>query len=120
MLAFKRELEIPLHAIENTWIGLEDPPSTWTFRRVGLSDPITGTRKGHFWVGRTRYFLDFRRPDRALVIRLKPGYNADLVAIEVDHAESLLDAIRAQLRAQDTSTFTQPSSTTTGNESTGS
>jgi hypothetical protein len=66
-------------------------------------------------VGRTRYFLDFRHPERALVIRLKPGYHEDIVAIEVDHPESLLDAIRAY-----TSTLTQPSETTTGNESTGS
>jgi len=49
------------------------------------------------------------------VIRLKPGYDEDIVAIEADHPESLLDAIRAY-----TSTLTQPSETTTGNESTGS
>jgi hypothetical protein len=49
------------------------------------------------------------------VIRLKPGYHEDIVAIEVDHPESLLEAIRAY-----TSTLTQPSETTTGNESTGS
>ncbi|HET9674392.1 MAG TPA: hypothetical protein VFP31_06225 [Gaiellaceae bacterium] len=119
VLAFKRELDVPYHAIEDVQVGLDDAPSTWTFLRLGLSDPITGTRKGHFRTGGTRYFLDLRRPARALVLRLKPGYHADVVAIEVDHAESLADAIRARIRAQETSTFTQPSSTTTGNASTG-
>ena len=93
----------------------DDVPSTWTLLRGGLSDPITGTRKGHFRVRGRRYFLDLRHPDRALVIRLKPGYAFDVVAVEVDHPESLLDAIRAY-----TSTLTHPSETTTGNESTGS
>lgn len=114
-LALKRDLEIPFHAIEDVSIGLEDAPSTWTVRRIGLSDPITGARKGHFWVGGKRFFLDLRRPERALVLRLKPGYDYDVVAVEVDHPESLLEAIRAH-----TSTFTQPSDTTTGNTSTGS
>ena len=80
-----------------------------------MSDPITGTRKGHFRTGGKRYFLDLRHPERALAIRLKPGYSFDVVAVETDHPESLLEAIRAY-----TSTFTQPPSTKTGNESTGS
>jgi hypothetical protein len=110
-----REVTIPYHAIEDVTVGLEDPPSTWTFRRLGLSDPITGTRKGRFRTGGKRYFLDLRHPERTLVLRLKPGYDFDVVAVEVDHPESLLDAVRAY-----TSTLIQPSSTTTGNEATGS
>ena len=66
-------------------------------RRLGTADPFTGTRKGRFWVGGKRLFLDFRHPERALVLRIKPGYDYDVVAIETDHPASLLDAIRAKI-----------------------
>jgi hypothetical protein len=92
LLVMRREVRIPYEKLESAALGLADPPSTLSWR-IGLADPITGTRRGRFWSEGTRWFLDFRHPERALTLRLRPGAEYDVVAIEVDHAESLLEAI---------------------------
>src|SRR3712207_4376281 len=68
-----QELHMPYELIDDVRVGLDPAPSPWTLRRVGLSEPITGRRRGRFWTGGKRFFLDLRDPARALVLRCRPG-----------------------------------------------
>lgn len=62
--------------------------------RIGLADVITGLRRGRFWSRGRRWFLDLRRPDRAVVLRLAPGSEFDAIAVEAEQPEALLAAVR--------------------------
>jgi hypothetical protein len=96
-LTLVRELRIPYGSIESLSIGAEEIPSPLTLRRIGLADPITGTRRGRFWAGGKKWFLDLRDPMRAVVMRVSPGSDYDAVAIETDLPQQLADAIRARV-----------------------
>lgn len=92
-----QELHVPYELIDDVQVGLNPAPSPWTLRRVGLSEPITGRRRGRFWAGGKRFFLDLRDPARALVLRCRPGARFDVVAVETDAAESQADLIGRRL-----------------------
>jgi hypothetical protein len=83
------ELVVPFEEIASVGVGLADAPSPWTLRRLGLSDPFTGRRRGRFWRGGRRLFLDLRDPSRALVLRLRAHPRFDVVALEHDDADGL-------------------------------
>ena len=92
-----RDLMIPYEQIASVEVGLEDAPSGWALRRVGLAEPVTGRRRGRFWSGGRRLVLDLRDPTRALVVHCGPGARWDVVAIETDAAEAQADLIRRRL-----------------------
>ena len=92
-----RDLHVPYVQIASVEVGLEDAPSPWAPRRVGVAEPLTGRRRGRFWSGGRRLFLDLRDPSRALVLNCRPGARWDVIAIETDAAESQADLIRRRL-----------------------
>jgi hypothetical protein len=98
-LTLVRELRLPYASITSVGVGAEDIPSPLTLRRVGLADPFTGTRRGRFWTGGTKWFLDLHNPARAVVIRVVRGSDYDAVAIETDLPAQLADAIRERADA---------------------
>ncbi len=89
-------MTVPYEEIESVDVGLRDAPSVWAFR-VGLADPLSGTRRGRFWSRGRKYFLDLRDPRRALVLRLRRPGPFDVVAIEADDAEALAEQLRERL-----------------------
>jgi hypothetical protein len=96
-LTLARELRLPYESITDVSVGAEDIPSPLTVRRVGLADPITGTRRGRFWVGGKKWFLDLRNPARAVVIRVVAGSDYEAVAIETDLPQQLADGVRTRV-----------------------
>lgn len=95
VLAVKRRLEIRWEEIRSVTVGATRPHAlAW---RVGLSDPIGGWRRGRFWTGGRKLFVDLRRPERAVVLELDRASGFDAVALEVERPEELADAIRARL-----------------------
>jgi len=109
LLATVTEVRVPYASIRSVALGYERPPHALAFR-VGLSTgPFSDHRKGRFWVGGRRLFLDFAHRDRAVTVELA-GADYDEVAIEPDHdPEGLAEKLR-----QSASTTTTPSSTRTG------
>jgi hypothetical protein len=96
-LTLVRELRLPYSSMTSVAVGADDVPSPLTIRRVGLADPITGTRRGRFWSAGKKWFLDLRNPARAVVIRVVRGSDYDVLAIETDLPQQLADAIRARI-----------------------
>ncbi|HEX2496123.1 MAG TPA: hypothetical protein VHK46_04725 [Gaiellaceae bacterium] len=96
VLALTKGVTVPYDQIESVEVGLTELPSKWTLQRVGLYDPVTGRRRGRFDADSRRYFLDLHRPERALVLRLRPGSRFDVVAIETSDAERLAGEIRSR------------------------
>jgi hypothetical protein len=96
-LTLVRELRLPYVSITSVGVGADDIPSPLALRRVGFADPITGTRRGRFWAAGKKWFLDLRNPARAVVIRVVPGSDYDVLAIETDLPQQLADAIRARV-----------------------
>jgi len=95
ILAVKRPLVVPYEQIRAVEVGTTRPPAlAW---RVGLSDPIGGWRRGRFWSGGRKLFVDLRRPERAVVLQLDRESDFDAVALEVDRPEELAEAIRARI-----------------------
>ncbi len=97
VIVLRSDVTVPFAEIDSVEVGLRDAPSPWVARRVGLADPITGSRRGRFWKDGRKYFLDLRDPRRALVLRLRPGSRFDVVAIETDDAEPLAEQLRERL-----------------------
>lgn len=94
LLVSTTEVRIPFSTIRAVRVGLDSVPAWYTFR-VGLSTgPFTDHRRGRFWTGGKRLFLDLGDRRRALVLDLVGG-PYDLVAIE---PESDPEALAAQLR----------------------
>jgi hypothetical protein len=87
------ELIVPYDEIASVAVGLADAPSPWTLRRVGLSDPFTGKRRGRFWHRGRRMFLDLRHPARAVVLQLRGRPRFDVVAFQHDDADRLATEI---------------------------
>jgi hypothetical protein len=99
LLTLVRELRMPYEAIASVTVGAADAPGPLTLRRIGLAEPITGTRRGRFWADGKKWFLDLRHPARAVVLRLRPGGDFDAVALETDLPEPLADALRERMAA---------------------
>jgi hypothetical protein len=95
------ELVVPFEEIRSVAVGLADAPSPWTLLRLGLSDPFTARRRGRFWRGGRRWFLDLRDPARALVLRLHGHPRFDVVALEHDDADGLAAEIERRRSAGD-------------------
>jgi hypothetical protein len=95
------EVRIPYDAIRSVTVGLDENevPSALSFR-LGLSTaPFGRTRQGQFWWAGRRVFLDFRDPDRAVVLELA-GHRFARVAFEPEtRPETLAEAIRTRVSA---------------------
>ena len=96
-LTLVREAFVPYVLVESVEVGASDVPGPWTLWRIGLAEPITDRRRGRFWRDGKRWLLDLRDPDRAVVIRLRPGGQYDAVAIQSHDPERLADDIRGRL-----------------------
>jgi hypothetical protein len=96
LLGWKRELRVPLTAIEEVSVGLDDVPHALAWR-VGLSVPLSDRRLGRFWSGGKKLFLDVRDKRLAVVLRLRPGSEFDVVALDADDPQALAGRIRKQL-----------------------
>jgi len=96
-LTLVHEAFVPYVLVESVEVGASDVPGPWTLRRVGLADPITKRRRGRFWQDGKRWLLDLRDPDRAVVLRLRPGGQYDVVAVQAPDPDRLADDIRGRL-----------------------
>ena len=92
----QRELRIPYSAIEDVHVGLFELPGPLTFRVGTSTAPFGDTRRGTFWVGRDRWFLDLSHRARAVVLDLR-GHRYALIALEADEPERLAERIRERL-----------------------
>ena len=108
LAVLRGEISIPYSAIEEVGVGLDEVPSPWAFR-VGVSNPLTDRRQGRFWAGRItrsldlnideRLFLDITERTRAVVLRLKPGSEFDVVAFDDSRPDELAAEIRKRVPA---------------------
>ena len=106
LAVLRGEISIPYSTIEGVAVGLDEIPSPWAFR-VGVSNPLTDRRQGRFWIGRItrsldlnidqRLFLDINDRTRAVVLRLKPGSEFDLIAFDDPRPDELAASIRNRL-----------------------
>lgn len=112
-----RELRVPYAAIRKVSLGLAVLPPVLAWRLGVNGGPFSDHRMGRFWIGGKRLFFDVAHRERAVVVDLT-GVDFDRVVIEPDHdPEGLVERLR---NLQSTSTRTMPSTTETGNASTGS
>ena len=91
-----RELRVPYSQIENVDVGLYDLPGPLTFRVGTSTAPFGDTRRGTFWRGRERWFLDLSHRARAVVLDLR-GHRYTRAALEVDEPQRLAELIREKL-----------------------
>ena len=92
----QRELRIPYTAIEDVRVGLFELPGPLTFRVGTSTAPFGDTRRGTFWIGRDRWFLDLSHRARVVVLDLR-GHRYARVALEADEPERLAERIREHL-----------------------
>jgi hypothetical protein len=91
-----REVRIPYSAIREVSVGLFELPGPLAFR-IGVSTaPWGDTRRGTFWMGRDRWFLDLSHRRRAVALELQ-GHRYARVALEADEPERLAERIREKL-----------------------
>lgn len=96
LLRMTGELRVPYSNIRSVRVGVESLPGALAWR-VGLNTWVTDTRRGIFWVGGKRLFLDLADRRRAVVLELE-GHTYDHVAIEPDtDPEHLAEQLRARL-----------------------
>jgi hypothetical protein len=88
-----RGLTVPYSSIGDVRVGLRDLPGTFAIR-LGLNTaPFGHTRRGTFWAGGRRVFLDLDDPERTVVLELEKHRYAR-VALGVDDPEALAEQIR--------------------------
>jgi hypothetical protein len=94
--ALRRELRIPLSAVERVRVG--QPRSLRPLRTFGFRDPILRVRPGSFtWRGRRHFVVAGRRESRVTIeldASRVPG-RYDVVVIGTDEPEALASAIDA-------------------------
>ena len=78
---------------------LDELPGPLAFRIGTSTAPLGNTRRGTFWTGGRRVFLDVDDPQRALVLDLEGHRNAR-VALTVDDPEATAARIRAKLTSR--------------------
>jgi hypothetical protein len=93
-----QELDVPYSSIGSVRVGMRDLPGAFTFRVGTTTAPFGDTRRGTFWVGGRRVFLDLNDRRQAVVLELE-GHRYARVALGVDDPEALAAAIRARLPA---------------------
>jgi hypothetical protein len=90
------EVRIPTSAIRSVSVGFEDLPGALTWR-VGMNTaPFGKTRRGTFWSGGRRLFLDVDDPERTVVLDLE-GQRFARVALTVDDPEGFAERVREKL-----------------------
>jgi hypothetical protein len=94
LLCLRHRVTVPYRSIGSVAVGGIEVPGTFA-RRTGLSwGFFNNTRRGTFWSGGRRMFLDFADPARAVVLELT-GERDDVVAIEPNESpEELAAALR--------------------------
>lgn len=91
-----REIRVPYRSIEAVSVGLYELPGPLAFRVGMTTAPFGDTRRGTFWMGRARWFLDLSHRARTVVLDLS-GHRYARVALEADEPERLADRIRERL-----------------------
>ena len=91
-----RELRIPYSHIENVSVGLYELPGPFAFRVGTSTAPFGDTRRGTFWRGRDRWFLDVSHRAHAVVLDLR-GHQYTRVALEADEPQRLAERVRERL-----------------------
>jgi len=95
LAALARELRIPWESVSAVSIGLDPLPGALAVR-VGMNTgPFGETRRGTFWSGGRRLFLDVNDGERAVVLDLEEHRYAR-VALTVDDPEGFAAQIRAR------------------------
>jgi hypothetical protein len=90
-----RNLHVPYSAIREVRIGLEELPGTFALKVGTNTAPFGDTRRGTFWTGGRRIFLDVNDPARAVVLDLE-GNRFARVALTVDDPEGFAEQLRAR------------------------
>jgi hypothetical protein len=94
--AAKRDLHVSYEAIRSVRIGLESLPGTFAVKLGASTAPFGATRRGTFWTGGRRVFLDLNDPERAVLLELE-GQDYARVALNVDDPEGFAERLRAKL-----------------------
>ena len=92
----RRELRVPYEAIHSVAVGLEELPGAFAFRIGTSTAPLGATRRGTFWSGGRRQFLDVDDPERAVVLELE-GQRYARVALTVDDPAATAERLRGKL-----------------------
>jgi hypothetical protein len=95
LAAAKRDVHVPYGAIRDVRVGLGDLPGTFAIKLGTNTAPFGETRRGTFWTGGRRVFLDVNDPERAVVLELE-GHRFARVALTVDDPESFAALLRAR------------------------
>jgi hypothetical protein len=97
LAAAKRDIHVPYDAVRDVRIGLEELPGTFAIKLGTNTAPFGETRRGTFWSGGRRMFLDVNDAERTLVLELE-GNRFARVALTVDDPETLAAELRARAR----------------------
>ena len=92
-----RDVRVPYDAIASVSIGLSPLPGVFAFKLGLTTAPLGDTRRGTFWSGGRRMFLDVNDAERAVVLDLEGNRNAR-VALNVDDPESFAAELRSRAR----------------------
>lgn len=90
------EVAIPYSAIRSVSVGYDNLPGAFTWRIGVNTAPFGKTRRGTFWSGGRRLFLDVDDPERTVVLDLE-GQRFARVALTVDDPEAFAAKLRAKL-----------------------
>jgi hypothetical protein len=92
------EVRVRYEQIRNVSVGLDELPQIWS-PRIGITTaPLGRTRRGIFWSGGERLFMDFANPRRAVVLDLD-GHRYKRVAIEPESdPQELANELRRRMR----------------------
>jgi hypothetical protein len=93
----KRDLHVPYGAVREVRVGLEELPGTFAIKAGTNTAPFGETRRGTFWTGGRRLFLDVNDRERAVVLELE-GHRFARVALTVDDPDGFAAILRARAR----------------------
>jgi hypothetical protein len=90
------EVRVPFTAIRSVTVGYDDLPGALTWRVGTNTAPFGNTRRGTFWSGGRRLFLDVDDPERTVVLDLE-GHRFARVALTVDDPEGFAAQLRERV-----------------------
>jgi hypothetical protein len=92
-----RDVRVPYDAIASVSVGLDSLPGALALKMGLTTAPFGDTRRGTFWSGGRRIFLDVNDAERAVVLDLEGNRNAR-VALTVDDPETFAAELRSRAR----------------------
>jgi hypothetical protein len=90
-----RDVHVPYDAIRSVSIGMPELPGALAIKMGTNTAPFGDTRRGTFWSGGRRLFLDLNDPERSVVLELE-GNRYARVALTVDDPEAIAGQLRAR------------------------